>query len=88
MKDLNKLTIEQVASAINMYGESIPFKVLKRVAIPEADVLLCEYKNTRVNLKFDLDYGFDIEFLEKEFNNRKSEISNLLLNWISFLENK
>lgn len=53
-------------------------EIMKDVFIPEADIFLCKYKNKRLNLKIDLDYGLSIESVDFMDNNEIKEIEKIL----------
>lgn len=73
------MNINQAKQLIEQKGSEIPFALLKLIKIPEADILHCVYQSQKVNLKFDLVYDFEIEWIDKPPNqNLSAEILEFL----------
>jgi hypothetical protein len=71
--NLDELNLAHITVTLEM-GVVNDIKLIKKVTIPEADVLCLLYKGKRVNLKFDLDYGV---FLDEVDDMDKDEINNI-----------
>lgn len=76
-----ELSLEKINYLIKKYGAEIPFLVLKEVAIPEADILVCQYKGYDINIKDDLVHGIEIELIKNDNEQIKNAIVELLNNW-------
>lgn len=76
-----ELPLEKVSYLIKKYGAEIPFLVLNEVSIPEADILICKYKNYDINIKDDLAYGIEIEFIKEYDENVKNNIVEIINTW-------
>jgi hypothetical protein len=53
-KKFFELELIEIIEAINEIDASPLFIINEKVMIPEADVLLCSYRNKRINIKVDL----------------------------------
>lgn len=79
-----ELSLEKISFLIKKYGKGIPFLVIKEVSIPEANILVCKYKNYDINIKDDLIYGVEIEFIENYDENVKNNIVDMLNHWVKY----
>ncbi len=73
------LELSEIIQAINKTDAPALFTINEKVMMPEADVLLCTYKNKRINIKVDFHYGASVEPLDKLDHNCISEIEDLIM---------
>ena len=73
------LDVAEIKNAINRTGTASNLVIKDEVFIPEADILICEYKNTRVNIKVDLAYGANIEPVGRLAETDVDEIKELIM---------
>jgi hypothetical protein len=75
MMNLYNLTYSEILDALNKMDVAHGITVEKEAFIPEADLILCRFKGERFNLKYDLNYGPDIEAIG---NINKSDLEIIL----------
>jgi hypothetical protein len=63
MMNLYNLTYSEILEALNKMDAVHGITVEKEAFIPEADLILCKFKGEKFNLKYDLNYGADIEVI-------------------------
>ncbi|MEN3809942.1 hypothetical protein ABH309_06570 [Chromobacterium piscinae] len=60
----SSLEIETLRQTIARVGETRRLTVLNEGIMPEADVLLCLYRNQRINIHVDLAYGASLHAID------------------------
>ncbi|CAH0152109.1 hypothetical protein SRABI36_02116 [Pedobacter sp. Bi36] len=73
--NLYNLTYSEILDALNKMDAVCEIVVEKEAFIPEANLILCRFKGERFNLKYDLNYGPDIEAIG---NINKSDLEIIL----------
>ena len=73
--NLYNLTYSEILDALNKMDAVYEIVVEKEAFIPEANLILCRFKGERFNLKYDLNYGPDIEAIG---NINKSDLEIIL----------
>lgn len=73
------LDVNEIKLAINRAADASIIVIKDEVFIAEADVLICQYKNLRVNVKVDLVYGAVIEPVDKLTTADVDEIKDLIV---------
>jgi len=73
--NLYNLTYSEILEALNKMDAVYGIVVEKEAFIPEANLILCRFKGERFNLKYDLNYGPDIEAIG---NINKSDLEIIL----------
>lgn len=59
--NLHNLTYSEILEALIKMDAVHEITVEKEALIPESDLILCRFKGERFNIKYDLNYGPDIE---------------------------
>lgn len=59
--NLDDLTYSEILAALNKMDATNEITVEREIFIPEADLIFCRFKGERFNLKYDLNYGPDLE---------------------------
>jgi hypothetical protein len=75
--NLDELRFGHITAALEA-GEANGIILLKKVMLPEADVLCLLYKEKRVNLKSDLDYGVFLEAVDAMSQDEMDEVLDSL----------
>ena len=76
-KDLDALEFERVRSGLSSGVGGIFLK--KIAALPDADILCCEFNERGFNIKFDMDYQVSLEAIDEFSIDELKNIAEILL---------